>query len=54
MHGSVNVKCPNNISKWQLEFNSAFKGLTYCQILVHVLQAIHVYSLNACDLAKCS
>jgi hypothetical protein len=23
----MNVKSPNNISKWQMEFNSAFKGL---------------------------
>jgi hypothetical protein len=28
MHGPMNVKFPNNISKWQMEFNSAFKGLT--------------------------
>jgi hypothetical protein len=27
MHGPINVKYPNNISKWQMEFNSAFKGL---------------------------
>jgi hypothetical protein len=27
MHGPINVKSPNNTSKWQLEFNSAFKGL---------------------------
>jgi DNA-binding transcriptional regulator of glucitol operon len=27
MHGPINVKSPNNISKWQMEFNSAFKGL---------------------------
>jgi hypothetical protein len=26
MHGSINVKSPNNISKWQMGFNSAFKG----------------------------
>jgi hypothetical protein len=24
----INVKSPNNISKWQMGFNSAFKGLT--------------------------
>jgi hypothetical protein len=24
----MNVKFPNNTSKWQIEFNSAFKGLT--------------------------
>jgi hypothetical protein len=29
MHGSMNVKFPNNTSKWQMEFNSAFKGLRY-------------------------
>jgi hypothetical protein len=23
----INVKSPNNISKWHMEFNSAFKGL---------------------------
>jgi len=28
MHGHINVKSPNNTSKWQMGFNSAFKGLT--------------------------
>jgi hypothetical protein len=28
MHGPINVKSPNNTSKWQMEFNSAFKGLS--------------------------
>jgi hypothetical protein len=27
MHGPINVKSPNNTSKWQMEFNSVFKGL---------------------------
>jgi hypothetical protein len=27
MHGPINVKFANNISKWQIEFNSEFKGL---------------------------
>jgi hypothetical protein len=27
MHLPINVKSPNNISKWQMEFNSSFKGL---------------------------
>ena len=27
MHVSINVKSPNNISEWQMRFNSAFKGL---------------------------
>jgi hypothetical protein len=32
MHAPINVKSPNNISKWQMGFNSAFKGLrgVYC------------------------
>jgi hypothetical protein len=29
MHGPINVKSPNNTSKWQMGFNSAFKGLMY-------------------------
>ena len=28
MHENINVKSPNNISEWQMGFNSAFKGLT--------------------------
>jgi hypothetical protein len=27
MHGPISLKYPNNISKWQMGFNSAFKGL---------------------------
>jgi len=27
MHGSINFKSPNNTSKWQMGFNSEFKGL---------------------------
>jgi hypothetical protein len=29
MHVPINVKSPNNISKWQMAFNSAFKGLIF-------------------------
>jgi hypothetical protein len=33
MHEPINVKSPNNTSKWQMGFNSAFKGLThYCTV----------------------
>jgi hypothetical protein len=28
MHGPINVKSPNNITKGQMGFNSAFKELT--------------------------
>jgi hypothetical protein len=27
MHGPMNVKFPNNTSKWQMGFNSVLKGL---------------------------
>jgi hypothetical protein len=29
MHLPINVKSPNNISKWQMGFNSAFKWLIF-------------------------
>jgi hypothetical protein len=29
MHGPINVKSPNNTSKWRMGFISAFKGLIY-------------------------
>jgi hypothetical protein len=29
MHGPINVKSPNNTTKWQVEFRSAFIGLIY-------------------------
>jgi hypothetical protein len=32
MHGPMNVKFANNTSKWQIEFNSEFKGLIMTQI----------------------
>jgi hypothetical protein len=34
MHGPINVKSPTNISKWQMGFNSEFKGLIY---IVHLV-----------------
>jgi hypothetical protein len=27
MHVPIDIKSPNNISKWQMGFNMAFKGL---------------------------
>ena len=29
MQGPINIKSPNNTSKWQMGFNSAFKGLMH-------------------------
>jgi hypothetical protein len=34
MHGPMNVKSPNNTSKWQMGFNSAFKGLIISSCLL--------------------
>jgi hypothetical protein len=45
MHLPINVKSPNNISKWKVGFNSAFKGLNLS--LLHLKQILG-YSKN-CD-----
>jgi hypothetical protein len=34
MHGRINVKSPNNTSKLQMGFNSAFKGLSAVRLWV--------------------
>jgi hypothetical protein len=36
MHGPINVKFPNNISKWHMGFNSAFKGLINIVLIGHL------------------
>jgi hypothetical protein len=38
MHGPINVKSPNNTSKWQMGFNSAFKWLITTGLQVKVKQ----------------
>jgi hypothetical protein len=45
MHVPINVKSPNNIIKWQMGFNSAFKGLSThsspnCALLRPVRQSV--------------
>jgi hypothetical protein len=35
MHLPINVKSPNNTSKWQMRFNSAFKGLSLLAPVIH-------------------
>jgi hypothetical protein len=45
MHGAINVKSPNNTSKWQMEFNLAFKGLISCTVHGYLPTAEHKYSL---------
>jgi hypothetical protein len=46
MYGPINVKSPNNISKWQMGFNSAFKGLMiiYNRISLEVTVSTNVIS----------
>jgi hypothetical protein len=47
MHGPLNVKSPNNTSKWQMGFNSAFKGLKDFRRVSAKntsIQSIHTYS----------
>jgi hypothetical protein len=36
MHLPINVKSPNNISNWQMEFNSAFKRLIIIIIIINI------------------
>jgi hypothetical protein len=46
MHGSINVKSPNNTSKWQMGFNSAFKGLMMKREILVVYCNIHKNTKN--------
>jgi hypothetical protein len=43
MHVPINVKSSNNISKWQMRFNSAFKAL-----INHTKTMVYVRVYNAC------
>ena len=37
VHLPINVKSPNNISEWQMGFNSAFKGLILIILILIIL-----------------
>jgi hypothetical protein len=43
MHGPINIRSPNDISKWQMGFNSAFKGL----ILVVKRKSFYMYEFQS-------
>jgi hypothetical protein len=43
MHLPIKVKSPNNISKRQMGFNSAFKGLTYLLNVFYLLTYLLTY-----------
>ena len=45
MHGPINVKSPNNTSKWQMGFNSAFRGLKPTGYVMH--QQFNIQQLYA-------
>jgi hypothetical protein len=45
MHGPINFKSPNNISKWQMRFNSAFKGLIQSTLSYTILLRSYILSL---------
>jgi hypothetical protein len=60
MYGPINVKSPNNTSKWQMGFNSAFKGLRNIGIInsttrLHLVGYFYtIYNLPlACMGLKC-
>ena len=44
MHGPINVKSLNNISEWQMGFNSAFKGLSYGNAFVSLKYTMKFYN----------
>jgi hypothetical protein len=46
MHGPINFKFPNNNSKWQMGFNSAFKGLMYTLFKLNIRVAVKKYSIS--------
>jgi hypothetical protein len=41
MHGPINVKSPNNTSKWPMGFNLVFKGLiSRRKAIYHILRDV--------------
>jgi hypothetical protein len=46
MHGPMNVKSPNNTSKLQMGFNSAFKDLNIYLIKLHFFAVLRIYSIE--------
>jgi hypothetical protein len=46
MHGPINVKSPNNTSKWQIGFNSAFKGLNLAKNASNLMTWLHIIFID--------
>ena len=55
MHGPLNVKSPNNISEWQMRFNSAFKWLNKVKssntLFRMLLVCISIYLKSVLDIS---
>jgi hypothetical protein len=47
MHAPINVKSPNTTSKWQMEFNSAFRGLSVLLSYVTEIKTIKILIIYA-------
>jgi hypothetical protein len=58
MPGTINVKSPNNTSKWQMGFNSAFKGLMMIRIITIIILAtaftVSLHMPESSNDTKCS
>jgi hypothetical protein len=52
MHGPINFKSPNNTSKWQMGFNSAFKGLMNNEADILVRKTCHQKTFHVCTISK--
>jgi hypothetical protein len=50
MHEPINVESLNNTSKWQMGFNSAFKGLKYEEVQPFLTQEIWYFL--ACKISR--
>jgi len=50
MHGPINVKSANNISEWQMGFNSAFKGLSVYTTTGNMKDNAHIFRLPITNL----
>jgi hypothetical protein len=55
MHVRINVKYPNNISKWQMGFNLAFKGLMNMESekYLHILSGMLCIILSVTGVVDC-
>jgi hypothetical protein len=48
MHVPINVKSPNNISEFQMGFNSTFKGLINYDAIISYITSVFVFVCEYC------